>query len=706
MIAMEALFLQVLKMSITASYVILFVILARLALKRAPKIFSYALWPAVLFRLICPFSFESIFSFIPAIFTSTGINTLPHSIINAQIPQIQSGIAAAEQTAQAAHNLWFAPAAGIAANPIQTWPFWGGLIWLFGMALLVTYSIITAAGLYRRLKSAKPLFDNIYEMKGPGLKTPFVFGLLKPKIYLPTGLAAKEKGYIIKHEQTHIQRLDHLIKPFAFLLLCVHWFNPFAWIAFFLMNEDMELSCDESVIRQLGSAIKKDYSTSLLSLSAGRRPTLGGCPLAFGENNTKGRIVNVLNYKKPAFWVVIAAIIAVAALGVGLLSNPQAKQLTVDDYARQYMEEKIKTYEETIGNWKEINNFKIVDSKITRLEKVATFENLLSSPVEIWDFEYRLKPNIYLDVMPMGVPTDGGWITETADDMGKPMLIISYEGAKLRYLGHIFWGAFADFSTPANQETALREFLERTELLSPETYSGEHIVVKFPISSGETCQLFLSQPVVQGDHGIWCVERWMDGYGVVYYVTPETEGLIADYYKELQNEVDQGHKPWLLDPLQVAIEYIKNNLGQQQVSFKDLVPRQPATVEDFLDAPENRLIGFISNFKNEEKPYFHLDQIEWLTLEDTARLEELNIDPDKEMPNGFYIHNPHNYSMYCEVTEQTQYHIIDPAGNAAHKPVTREEFIQNLEQYPDFTPPFWVVTKGGYVQSITEQYVP
>ncbi|HHU75268.1 MAG TPA: M56 family metallopeptidase, partial [Firmicutes bacterium] len=593
---------------------------------------------------------------------------------------------------------------GVAASPLQAWITWGETIWLLGLVLLLTYSIYTATRLYRQLGSAEPIIGNIHEMRG--LKTPFVFGLLRPKIYLPTGLAEKEKSYIIKHEQTHIQRFDHLIKPLAFLVLCVHWFNPLVWLAFFLMSEDMELSCDESVIKQLGSAIKKDYSTSLLALSAGRRQTIGGCPLAFGENNPKGRIINILNYKKPAFWVIAIAIMAVIAVVAGLVANPQKKQFTVEDYARQYMDERIKTYEETIGNWKEIDNFKIVDSKITKLEKMATFDNLLSSPVELWDFEYRLKPNIDLDVMPMGVPTDDGWITETADDMGKPILVVSYEGAKLQYLGHIFWGAFADFSTPANQETALREFLERMELLSPETYSGDHVIVKFPLSTGETCQLFLSQPAVQGEHGIWCVERWMDGNGTVYYETPDTEGLPADYYRGLQKEVGQGHRPGLLDPLQVAIEFIKNGLGQWQVTMGDLVPHYAATVEDFLETPVSHFIGFISNFKNDDRPYFHLDQIEWLTQEDTARLEELGIDPDKEMPNGFYIHNPKSYPMYCGVTEQTQYQVIDLDGDASHKSVTKEEFIEHLEQYMNFMPPFWVTTKDGYVQSITEQYVP
>jgi beta-lactamase regulating signal transducer with metallopeptidase domain len=696
----ERLFLQVIEMNLTSCYVILFVILARLLLKKAPKVFSYALWSVVLFRLVCPFSFESMFSLIPAGFNAAGMQTVPQGITYLQTPQVQNGTAVMGLVSPAAANSPLpAPAACAGADLLQNWIVWGTVIWLAGIVILFAYSVFTTFKLYHQLKSAKPVFDNVYALQG--LKTPFVFGAIQPKIYLPAGLTEKEKSYIIKHEQIHIRRFDHLIKPFAFLVLCIHWFNPLVWVAFFLMSGDMELSCDEGVIKQLGSGIKKDYSTSLLSFSAGRQ-TVRGYPLAFGENNAKGRITNILHYKKPAFWVVAAAVIAVVAVGLGLLTNPLQEEPTVEDYARQFIAEKIKTYESM--DWR-VQKIKIIDSKITKLEKMAAFENLLARPVEIWEFEYRLRPDKYIDVMPMGVPTEDGWITETADDLGKPMLIFANAGSRPEFLGYIYWGAFADFSTPAAQEIALREFLEGKGLLPPETYPGAHIIVKFPLSSGETYQLFLSQPVVQGEHGIWCVERW-GGDGNLYYVLPDAESLAADYYRELQNEVEQGHHPGLKDPLQVAVSFIKNDLGQWQVARDDLVLHYAATVEDFLEMPESHYIGFISNFKDGDKPYFHLDQIEWLTLDDTRRLAELNIDPDKDMPNGFYIHNPHQDSKYCEVTGQTKYYIINWVGDAAHKSVAKEEFIKHLAQYQDFMPPFRIVTKGGFVQSIREQYVP
>ena len=684
---MDTVFLQVLNMSITSCYVILFIIVARLLLKKAPKVFSYALWSVALFRLVCPFSFESIFSLI-----SINTQTIPQDIMYAQTPQIHSGVTAIDQ---AVNNSLPAPVAFASANPMQIWIALGEAIWLFGIVVLILYSIFTTVRLYAKLKSARFITDNIYELDR--IKTAFVFGIINPKIYLPTDLSETERAYIIKHEQAHIKRLDHIVKPIVFLILCIHWFNPLVWIAFFLMGEDMELSCDESVIKEMGSDIKKDYSASLLSLSTGRR-IIGGCPLAFGENNTKGRIMNILNYKKPGFWVVILAVIAVLAISIGLMSNPQKEQLTVEDYAKEYVEAQIKSYE--TAEW---SDFKILDSRITKLEKIAAFDNILTYPIELWSLEYRLKPDDISKVMfAGGMNEEDGWITEDSS-MGKPVLVFSYENSEPQYLG-CTWSGETDFTTIAGQEIALRIFLEGIKLLPNETYSGNHMVVKFPLSTGETSQLFLSQPVVQGDWGIWCVERWMDGNGSVYYVTPETDLLPMDYFKDLQKQSDDGYQPSLLDPLQIAFNYIYNDLGQHQVSVDELVPQYSATVEDFMQTPESHFIGFISNFSMDNS-YFHLDQIEWLTYEDSDRLKALNIDPN-DMPNGYYIYNPNTYPMYCGTTDETEYSMINLGEEITEKSVTKEELIQYLEQYTDFTPPFRITTKDGYVQSVTEQYVP
>ncbi len=317
---MDKLFLGVLNMSITASYVILFVVIVRLFLKKAPKILSYALWGVVFFRLICPFSFESVFSLLPANPTTIINNASSHqsfqidSITQTVSENLPSTITSSANTS---HSIFFTLS----------------VIWLIGVAALVIYSIISALKLKRSLSSSLPKINNIYEAEN--LKTPFVLGMINPKIYIPSRLSQMERSCIIRHEQIHIKRFDYIIKPLAFLVVCVHWFNPLVWLAFFLMGTDMELSCDERVIKEMGSEIKKDYSTLLLSLSMNRR-IINGSPLAFGESNIKGRIKNVLNYKKSLFWVVIAAVLIVVVISVGLLANPKKQVVSSQDIKDSY----------------------------------------------------------------------------------------------------------------------------------------------------------------------------------------------------------------------------------------------------------------------------------------------------------------------------------------------------------------------------------
>ncbi|WP_333861156.1 DUF5301 domain-containing protein, partial [Clostridium sp.] len=311
---LQNLFIDVLNMSLTASYVILFVLACRLLLKKVPKIFSYSLWTVVLFRLICPFSFSSAFSFlkIPSSY-SNKIEYIPSSVKLISQPEINAGI---NDVTSSINTSPLGLTAHTGNNSI-----YGILstIWVLGFISLIVYSILSYLILKRKVCTSVIVKDNIFQCEN--ISSPFVLGFIRPKIYLPIGLKRTEQNYILKHEQIHIKRFDHLIKPTAFLALCLHWFNPFVWISFMLMSKDMEMSCDERVLKELGTEIKKDYSTSLLSLSVNKN-TIKGSPLAFGENNTKTRIKNILNYKKPVFWVIAASIIAVMFIAIGLITNP------------------------------------------------------------------------------------------------------------------------------------------------------------------------------------------------------------------------------------------------------------------------------------------------------------------------------------------------------------------------------------------------
>ncbi|MEG1932601.1 MAG: M56 family metallopeptidase, partial [Pygmaiobacter sp.] len=291
--------------------VIIAVLLSRLLLQKIPKLFSYALWSIVLFRLVCPFSFESALSLLPV-----RANPIPVNIGFAAVPELDTGISILNNSVNAL--LPTATPQG-SINPLQGWIFLGRCLWLIGIAALLLYSVLSLRKLRRALLDAVPEHGNVYT--SASLVSPFVLGLFRPKIYLPAGLTPSEKQYILLHEQTHIKRFDHIVKLVSFFVLCLHWFNPLVWSAFFFSGRDMELSCDEAVIRCLGSEVKQDYSSSLLALATGKR-IIGGTPLAFGEGDTKSRIQNVLHYKKPAFWVLAVSLLALAALSIGLMTNP------------------------------------------------------------------------------------------------------------------------------------------------------------------------------------------------------------------------------------------------------------------------------------------------------------------------------------------------------------------------------------------------
>jgi len=315
-------------MSLTASVAIVLVILLRLLLKKAPKVISYALWGVVLFRLLCPMSIGSDFSVYNLFDAPTQesgtitsvIEYVPSNIVHTEYPSVTlpvPGISDVinEALPQGREQL--------VADPLEAPMSIATYVWMIGVLGMVIYSIVSYIRLRRKLSVVVPLRDNIFI--ADDIKSPFVVGLFRPKIYLPCNLGDKEQEYIILHEQHHIKRLDHVMKALAFLALAIHWFNPLVWVAFILASEDMEMSCDEAVIRKIGGDVRADYSASLLTLATGRR-IIAGTPLAFGEGDTKGRINNLSKWKKPAVWVVIVAVIACIILAVCLLTNPEAKQ--------------------------------------------------------------------------------------------------------------------------------------------------------------------------------------------------------------------------------------------------------------------------------------------------------------------------------------------------------------------------------------------
>lgn len=304
---MSGIFLKVLYMSYTASFAVLAVIIARLLLNKAPKIFSYSLWSVVLFRLVCPFSLESALSLMPS-----KDNPMPIDIVNPKAPAINVTNNIINNSVNQTIETKLIPLeTAVSINPMEIATEIASIIWILGIIALVAYGIITYIKLNHNLSTATLVYDNIFETDL--INTAFVLGIIKPKIIVPNNISKNEMNYIIKHEEIHIKRYDYLIKPIAFFVLVIHWFNPVVWLSYYLMAKDMEMSCDESVMKHTDEDIRADYSKSLLSFSVRQNGLLS--PLAFGEGNVISRIKNVLNYRKPSFWfIILAAVIVITVV--------------------------------------------------------------------------------------------------------------------------------------------------------------------------------------------------------------------------------------------------------------------------------------------------------------------------------------------------------------------------------------------------------
>ncbi len=315
-------------MSLTAGVAIVFVLLLRLLLKKAPKVISYALWSVVLIRLLCPVSIQSdlsLFGLLDAPVEERGtvtstIEYVPSDIVHTEYPSVSLPVPGVSQII---NETLPQGREQTVADPLEAPMAIATGVWLVGLCAMAICAVVSYLLLRRRLVTASPLRDNIY--LADSITSPFVMGLFRPKIYLPSAMEEREQAYIILHEQCHIRRLDHIVKALAFVALCIHWFNPLVWVAFILASKDMEMSCDEAVVKKMGEGVMADYAASLLSLATGRR-IIAGMPLAFGEGDTKGRIRNLAHWKKPAFWVVLAAVVACIAAAVCLLTNPAGEK--------------------------------------------------------------------------------------------------------------------------------------------------------------------------------------------------------------------------------------------------------------------------------------------------------------------------------------------------------------------------------------------
>ncbi len=697
---MENLFLSVVNTSIAASIIILFILVLRFLFKKAPKRFSYILWLIFLIKLIIPFSFETKFNPIPSKFMKFSNKAYIEENIQKEeiIPKLEVDTG---ETINPNNNKTLKTPIESKGNITESnkltiknsLPY----IWIIGFILFLLHGFISNQKLKKSLKDSTYIYENIYENKN--LNTAFIHGIINPKIYIPNYLNEKEREYIIIHEKTHLKRYDHIVKFLYYIVLSMHWFNPLIWIAFVLMERDMELSCDEAVMKKIGNDAKKDYCTTLLSLTTGHKMKIA-VPLSFSENNTKERVKNVLNYKKPKNWVSVVLIVIIVVSVFFIFTRPKDKG---EDIINNVEDDEYGLYNRTFKDPRDVaeiifskelekvkeythENVKIEEAKITKFKRLYSYEGYLGNPIEVFTFEYIIKGKELLDYPFVDISNDGVLTEENLVGVGKPLLAFSIADGRYEFLGFIFYGEFYS-DTKAEIEIGLNELLENRGLKGPEIFPGNHIIAEYKLREGGTYKILLSQPAKTGVKGIWCVDRWMDENGNMYYNIIQSDLSLKEYYAQIQEQVDNGKNQDLLDGEKVALNFIKEYLDHNFAKPYMFEFYENASIEDFLIKPTNQYFGYIMELVKydwSEDYTVHFDKAEFLHNVDPGdleRLKELGVDPNK-LDNGFYIHNPTSYPDSFKIDKDTEFYIIDHSTAKAIK-VSEDEFIEHYNKNKD-----------------------
>ena len=446
---MAEIFQKALNMSIAAGWLILAVIALRLLLRRAPKRFRLLLWAVVGLRLALPWSIESALSLIPS------AQTLPEGIMLERAPVLDTGISALNGAINPGFTAAFTPELGASANPLQVLLPIAAALWMLGAAAMLLWALVSWLRLRKRVREAVRLEENVYECE---IASPFVLGLFRPRICLPFSLENGERELVLAHERAHITAGDHIIKPLGWLLLAAHWYNPLVWLAYALFCRDIELACDERVVRSLSLSDRADYSQALLDLS---RPRGGvrACPLAFGESSVKGRVKSVLSYKKPAFWLVLLAVVVCVGAAVCFLTDPKEEAEPVDDgdgggvvisarleenFPAQVLDYAFVCTEEMA---EELSYLGLKSAELTDLSCYAEVEAPEGGTLLLFRLGARFELAEPESVAPAGgMVIEDGWLTRP-DSGGDRFMLLLRDGDDWRFIGLVTEQVLSEYGT-------------------------------------------------------------------------------------------------------------------------------------------------------------------------------------------------------------------------------------------------------------------
>ncbi|HZX45850.1 MAG TPA: M56 family metallopeptidase [Clostridia bacterium] len=560
---MSNLFIAVANMSVTASFAALVVILVRLLVRKTPKVFSYALWSVVLFRMVCPVSFESALSLVPG-----NPRAIPQNIAFSPNPAVETGVRSIDSTVNRTVGGSLPPVNPAASvNPMGIVIEIAAIIWLLGMAVLLCYSAVSYMGLKSRLSTATLVGGNVYE--SDRIRTPFVLGFFKPRVLIPVGLDPGEMEYVLQHEKVHIRRRDHLIKPAAYLAVILHWFNPLLWLSYFLMVRDMEMSCDESVMRQTDGDARLGYSNSLLRLSERQSGLIS--PLAFGESSVKSRIKNVLRYKKPSFWVTALVAVLVAAAAVGLAANPADKRphLSYADKLYKYKTEYMGNASKVGGiialldfpDGVEYDHFELFTGS-----SPFGFTVHLKTDTETRDFYDRQSDWIPYEknaIVMFSLIDNVGYINFDLSDNNKCISLQYTREWANDYMG----GDVREF---AKDREEFEEFLERMGYAN-NTPGGSRVNPEdrgisdgTPMAVEEKIKIILSSPKESSNPQDYIDAHWKEYEGILKLGNEALDYLLSEFEKGVENDL-RGH---------IMMRLCKEMLGPRQSTADDTLPPQ------------------------------------------------------------------------------------------------------------------------------------
>jgi len=748
---MEAVFLKVLNTSITAGWLVIAVVVLRLILKKAPKRINCFLWLLVGVRLAVPFSLESPLSLIPS------AEPIPEKILLDRTPEIDSGVDVLNSAVNPIISKAFAPSGGASVNPLQIFTFIAMIIWITGIFVMLLYMAVSYFRLKKKTGEAITLRDNIFICDRIG--SPFILGLVRPKIYLPSDIKEADINYVLGHEEAHLKRLDHIWKPLGYLLLSVYWFNPILWTAYYLLCRDIEYACDEKVIEQMGTEVKKPYSEALINCSIPRR-LISACPLAFGETSVKSRIRSVLNYKKPTFWIIAISIIACIAVTACFLTNPSYPRLEQYDWHFSHASIGEDVIYRSIGNsvkYPEAEElylyFDIEDGKILLSDMLSASRG--------WSFSYEIrdkanKTTVYRlensETVGYAVVTK---TKEYSDDLVGTSFVLRSDDGKMNM----------SFSLPNRDGmTLILSFGEYTLYFSDEKGTAETTVPEITnipdtadtgtnITVSEEISLTVPKPVL--DYALEQVEFAYAEYssygesqsavtGTTYTITEAKLVAIEQINtgtSSLDHSINIYEIEFHLKPSQSESVFLAGNMVLEDGWFKITKPYlvmlcisgendtwhrlgilDPLRLTDYA-APEtlekygnvytaaamemyseylkntklmNPTVTFTAIIKEWNEYELKLDIVEYITSEDTTRMDELGLT-FKDMPNGYYIHNPDESETRIILSQNTEYVFFDwhekftdendPRYEVSERFVTTNDisvFIEYLETYDPY----------------------